>query len=926
MILLSAGQISQSDQIWRNNTQSLSTDTIQYLKKKSQVLLIEKKYQEVYQIFSYLADFYSFHSNQRMFFDYKNKAVNCLSKFTDQRTSMDSIFHLFEKYDNSNLNDTTLTAAIINNFINNFKNIQNYPVKLKYLDFLIDSAKCEISVTSRILLAKHRLTITNNLSILYEQLKSYYYLLNQELSQKDKINFEIDLGDLYNNSKEYQLSNITLQNTLCNKAVTELDKAIIFNIIGNNYLYLKKYSLSSYFYRESFLIRNQLQNNSKYLRVIYNNLANYYTLIGNIDSARTFYRTSLEISKKEFGNNSKETAFEFNNLGNHYYNLGNYDSAFIYYQSSFNIKQSIIDYKAVDIIHSLYNLGLTYSKLGDFSNAIPLLHKSIIKNFKLAKIFSLQNGLSSPNDYIISCKSLGEIYYNLFKQSRDNSFLDSAKTYYNKAIATNDSIIYSTPIESSKILINVSNYKILEDFLQCYLVEDSQGFYAIIDTLQILSLFDKCHNYVLLNKLIATDKNIPYSFKLSLNNNDKSLDQAYNAIELLEDDRSSNLNDMFELSRMLFKRIKNIESKDEEHDKKYSFENEEISFTRLQQLIDQHTILLEYTTIKDFLYCLAITSNSMFIYKIGKTLELKNLITECNKNLKQFSLDFNKLYDLSSILLLPLKKIPNSIDKIMIIKEENLLTLPFDVLLLDKPQNDQQCNTYLIKVFDISYSYSINLILKNSFNIPRNYNFDFIGFAPTDFVGDNQMLTNQLKGSNNEISNISKIFAINNFKTLSLFGSDANLENFYNFAGKTNILHIATHSSIANNSLNGGFLLNPTSDGSYNLINYYDVLNLTNSPNLVVLASCSSNLGKLIEGEGIQNIGRAFSINGTSFVISSLYRLDDEFSYKFMSTFYNKLLTTGNIKNSLCESKREFAKDKKYSYPTYWSNFNIIGK
>ncbi|TSA35237.1 MAG: hypothetical protein D4R64_10205, partial [Porphyromonadaceae bacterium] len=192
ILFLTAGQISQDDLTKKNSTPIVSNDTIQYLKKRSQILLSEEKYQEVYRIFSYLADFYSSKNDLRLFFDYKNKAANCLSKFGDRKTSLDSLFLLFKKYDISNLNDTTLTASITKSFITNYTIIQDYPVKLKYLDFLIDSTNCEIPLTSRLLLSKHRLEITNKLSIINEQLKSYYDLLNQKLSLKDEIKFEID--------------------------------------------------------------------------------------------------------------------------------------------------------------------------------------------------------------------------------------------------------------------------------------------------------------------------------------------------------------------------------------------------------------------------------------------------------------------------------------------------------------------------------------------------------------------------------------------------------------------------------------------------------------------------------------------------------------------------------------------------------------
>lgn len=927
ILIFSTGQISQFGQEYKRKESSISLDTIKYLKKRSENLIIEKKYEEVYHIFSYIANFYFEKSNLRMFFDYKNKASNCLSKYSEQGIALDSTFQLIKQYNETKLNDTVLIGSIIKNFVDNYTNKQYYAVKLEYLDYLLDSIQCKIPATSKILLAKNRIEITNRLSIPGEQFNSYYSLLKLGLPPKEEIKFEIDLGNLYHELKEYQLSNITLLKTLCNENLSESDKAIIYNIIGSNYLHLNKYSLSYNFYNLSLSIRNNLQNNADYLRVIYNNLANYQTNIGKMDSAKVLYTKSLEISKKAIGYNSRETAFQFNNLGNHYFNLERYDSAFIFYQESFNIKESISNYNDIDIIHSLYNLGRTQSKLGNTSKAILLLQKSIIKNFELANIYSLKNGLLSPDDYMIACDILGETYYKLYKQYHNKSFLDSAKIYYNKVITTNDSIIYSTPIESSKILFNHSRNKSLENYLHCFVEVNSEGCYPITDTSQVLSLFDKSHNYVLLNKLLETDTNLHNSLITSFNKNDKSIDETNNALELLENDPLTNLRELFELSSFLFEKMKWSEHSSKKNKLQYNWKNEQIIATGIKEIIDSQTIILEYNTIDGFLYCLSITNNSIYLNKIGEIKELRNLINECNNKLRKFSIDFNQLFDLSNILLAPIKNISSLIKKIIIIKDEKLLTIPFDALLLSKPENDSKNNSYLINDYDISYSYSINLNLRKSSQVTRNDNFDFIGFTPTDFHCDKQNPADQLNSSIGEISDISRLFENSNLNSLTLFGKEANIENFYNFAGKTKILHIATHSSINNNSLQTELILNSSNDNnSDNLITYFDILNLPNSPELVILASCSSNSGKLFEGEGIQNIGRAFAIKGASFIISSLFRLDDEFSYKFMSVFYNKLLATKNIKKSFCESKREFIRDIKYYYPTYWSNFNIIEK
>ena len=101
---------------------SQASDTIKALKKKSQELLIEKKYPELYQNFSFIANYYFLQKNSKMYFDYKNKALNYYSQYSDQSSSMDSMFLLIKNYCKAKINDSILTESIINNFAANYNN------------------------------------------------------------------------------------------------------------------------------------------------------------------------------------------------------------------------------------------------------------------------------------------------------------------------------------------------------------------------------------------------------------------------------------------------------------------------------------------------------------------------------------------------------------------------------------------------------------------------------------------------------------------------------------------------------------------------------------------------------------------------------------------------------------------------------------
>jgi len=906
----------------------LSADSVMHLKRQSEILVAENRFREASLILHRIADHYDKQKDLRMYFDYKNKALNCESEFGDKCSLLDSLFQLFLKYNESKINDTLLTNAMIISFVNNFSSSDCYLKKMRLTDSLWTFANINITLASQYKLAKLRIQLTKKMDILHELLFSYYKLLKIELPGLLKIKEEINLGNLYSEVKEYQLSNIVLQNTLCNSNIPESERAIIYNIIGNNYFYLNKLSLANYFYNQSLCIRQRFENDKNSLRVIYNNIANYYSYAGNIDSAKILYENALKISISEFGIDSRETAFELNNLGNLYFNIGGYDSANFFYQKSYNIKINNAHYSNPDVIHSLSNLGGTFSKRGEVKHAIYYFRQSIVENYLIAKKISLKNGLASPDDFSFSCKSLGKIYYGLYTEYKNSLYLDSAKFFFNKAITTNDSILLSSPIEVSKVLINSSNNKIIEDYLACYMAEGS--FEKIKDTTLVLTLLDKCHNYVLFSKQIIEDKNLSNSFLTNDEFNYKSIDKEYNTIELLEQDRSTKLTDIYSLNKILYEKIINLIPRSNYlYFKDYLYDNPILSINNIRAQISDSTAILEFTILFNELYCLTISHNVLNLIKIGNISYLEQLFRECKTKLKKFELDYDEVYTLSKLLLTSIKKLGQSINKLIIINEDDLMTLPFDILLMKDPKTNHATNNFLISKYDISYSYSINHIVASNSQVERNKaTFDFVGMAPVVNNLKGQLSLDTLKNNSLEILTISNLFTNSGMTSKPLNGAEANIENFYIYAGNTGILHIATHSSTNSFPFDSGLILcDPKNTGvGDNIIRYFDVLNLTRSPYLVVLASCSSYAGKWIDGEGMRNLGRAFSMRGSSYVISSLFRLDDEFSLHFMTIFYKNYIKSKDITHSLCKTKRFFLDTAQYSYPIYWSNFLLIEK
>jgi CHAT domain-containing protein len=161
-------------------------------------------------------------------------------------------------------------------------------------------------------------------------------------------------------------------------------------------------------------------------------------------------------------------------------------------------------------------------------------------------------------------------------------------------------------------------------------------------------------------------------------------------------------------------------------------------------------------------------------------------------------------------------------------------------------------------------------------------------------------------------------------------GFDANRELLTGDLTGYRIIHFGTHALINDRfpELSGLVLARFRRDSSpvEGLLRLPEVYSLRLRADLVVLAACSSALGKEVRGEGLIGIARAFIYAGSASVLATLWEVDDEATSRFMHHFYSTLLNQNATPAEALKTAQELVSaETRWNLPHFWAGFVLLG-
>lgn len=156
-------------------------------------------------------------------------------------------------------------------------------------------------------------------------------------------------------------------------------------------------------------------------------------------------------------------------------------------------------------------------------------------------------------------------------------------------------------------------------------------------------------------------------------------------------------------------------------------------------------------------------------------------------------------------------------------------------------------------------------------------------------------------------------------KAQSLMGGAATRQKLQELGPSSRFVHIATHGFFRqDNPLFSGLRL---ADGH---VSVYDLYQVRLPAELVTLSGCATGLNVVAGGDELLGLIRGLIQAGAQSLLLTLWDVDDRSSAQFMSSFYQRMLESGNKALALQQAAREVREST--PHPFYWAPFFLVGK
>ena len=343
------------------------------------------------------------------------------------------------------------------------------------------------------------------------------------------------------------------------------------------------------------------------------------------------------------------------------------------------------------------------------------------------------------------------------------------------------------------------------------------------------------------------------------------------------------------------------------------------SVKEVQQHLDHQTALLSWHLSEKDLLALVIRRNA-FTYRLipvdsGFIALLDSFRAELETvdALKRFG-GTEPGKRLHALLMRPLQPELAQAGRLIIIPDDELSYLPFESLT---DEND----SYLLRRFAIQYQFSTHFLTRKVQNKKQKGTLAIAPFAKRGFTDESGGRLSALPASLEEVRDL---------KGSILIDSVATKKNFLKALNHFGTIHLATHAFV-NDSNSALSFIAFYPDGNGHKLYAREIYDLRlDSTSLVILSACKTGMGRLVKGEGLMSLSRAFAFAGCQNIIMSLWMAEDKTTAYITRRLHHYLGRGMTRDESLRLAKQDLLDDPdidpRFKTPNYWAHLMYIGE
>ena len=724
-------------------------------------------------------------------------------------------------------------------------------------------------------------------------------------------------------------------------------EANTLNNLGGVYSDLGEKQKALEFYNQALPLRRAVGDRNGEA-ITLNNLGGVYSDLGEKQKALEYYNQALPLSQA-VGDRGRE-ANTLTNIGAVYFSLGEKQKALEYYNQALPLSQAVGDRRAEGA--TLTNIGNVYLLLGEQQKALKFFNQAL----------PLVRAVGNRD---IEAKTL----YSVASLQRSQGNLKDALTLMDSVITIVEDLrtkIGSQELRASYFATVQNYYQFYIDLLmQLHQQNPNKGYDAFA-----FHASERARARSLLELLTEASADIRQGVDPQLLVQERSLLTQVNALEYQKYQLTSGsysqaqLDDIAQKIKTTLTELDRLKAQIRVSSPRYANLKypQPLNLQQIQQqVLDENTLLLEYSLGEEQSYLWAVTKNSITSYVLPSQKQIEAAVQTFRESVtKDSGVNLNSGLPLSQILLTPVaNQLGNK--RLLIVGDGALQYVPFAALPLPSSpttpllvqneiitlpsastvaiqrqqlQNRAPAAKLIVAIADPIFNLNDERITGNPPSSPGNSsrNFALNRAARNLGLGEEAggKIFDRLKFTRDEAN---KILAIVPDKTQHLEAFDFNASR--QFATNPDlanyqIIHFATHGLLdpVNPELSGIVLSLYDQKGKEKdgFLRLQDIFNLNLPAELVVLSACETGLGENVKGEGLVGLTRGFMYAGARRVVVSLWSVNDLATSELMTKFYQKILQEKqNPVTALREAQLEMWKSSDKRSPYYWAAFTVQG-